>query len=48
MKQVIVNADDPGLTPGVNRGIVGRTAKDRHSTSVMITLPDAPAGLSWR
>lgn len=46
MKQVIVNADDLGLTPGVNRGIVEAHRKGIvTSTSVMITLPDAPAGL---
>ena len=46
MKQLIVNADDLGRAPGVNRGIV-----EAHlngivtSTTVMINLPDAPAAL---
>ncbi len=46
MKQLIVNADDFGRAPGVNRGII-----EAHlngivtSTTVMINLPDAPAAL---
>ncbi|HEX3051984.1 MAG TPA: ChbG/HpnK family deacetylase [Aggregatilineaceae bacterium] len=46
MKQLIVNADDLGRSPGVNRGIL-----DAHhqgivtSTTVMINYPDAPAGI---
>ncbi|NDJ75720.1 MAG: ChbG/HpnK family deacetylase [Chloroflexi bacterium] len=46
MKQLIVNADDFGRSPGVNRGII-----DAHrtgivtSTTVMINQPAAPAGL---
>jgi len=46
MKRLIVNADDFGRAPGVNRGIL-----DAHvtgivtSTTVMINYPDAPAGI---
>ena len=46
MKQLIVNADDFGASPGVNRGILHA---HQHgivtSTTVMINLPDAAAGL---
>lgn len=46
MKRVIVNADDFGRTPGINRGII-----DSHrrgiltSTTVMVNFPDAAPGL---
>jgi chitin disaccharide deacetylase len=46
MKYIIVNADDLGRAPGVNRGIVDAHRKGIvTSTTVMINLPDAPAGL---
>lgn len=45
-KRLIVNADDLGLSPGVNRGIVeAHTRGIVTSTTVMINLPDAPSGL---
>ncbi len=45
-KRLIVNADDLGLSPGVNRGISeAHTRGIVTSTTVMINLPDAPAGL---
>ena len=46
MPQLIVNADDFGLTPLVNQAIV-QAYRDGivTSTTVMINLPDAPAGL---
>jgi len=46
MKKLIVNADDFGRSPGINRGIL-----DAHlngivtSTTVMINYPDAAPGL---
>ena len=46
MKQLIVNADDFGYSPGINRGIL-----DSHhrgivtSTTVMVNQPAAPAGI---
>lgn len=46
MKQLIVNADDFGRSPGVNRGILETCQKGIvTSTTVMINYPDAPAGL---
>lgn len=46
MKQVIVNADDFGLSAGINRGILyGHQRGIITSTSVMINGADAPAGL---
>lgn len=45
-KRLIVNADDLGLSPGVNRGVIeAHTRGIVTSTTVMINLPDAPAGL---
>jgi predicted glycoside hydrolase/deacetylase ChbG (UPF0249 family) len=46
MKQLIVNADDFGRAPGVNRGILAA----HHtgivtSTTVMVNYPDAPAAI---
>ncbi len=46
MKQLIVNADDFGASPGVNRGILYAHQNGIvTSTTVMINLPDAAAGL---
>ncbi len=46
MKQLIVNADDLGRSPGVNRGILDAHHKGIvTSTTVMINYPDAPAGI---
>lgn len=46
MKQLIVNADDFGRAPGVNRGIIEAHRKGIvTSTTVMINLPDAAPGL---
>ena len=45
-KRLIVNADDLGVSPGVNRGIVeAHTRGILTSTTVMINMPHAPAGL---
>lgn len=47
MKQLIVNADDLGRAPGVNRGIIEAHRKGIvTSTTVMINLPDAAEGLA--
>lgn len=46
MKQLIVNADDFGRAPGVNRGILEtHTQGIVTSTTVMINYPDAAPGL---
>ena len=46
MKQLIVNADDFGRAPGVNRGILeAYEAGIDTSTTVMINYPDAAPGL---
>ena len=46
MKQLIVNADDFGRAPGVNRGILeAYEAGIVTSTTVMINYPDAAPGL---
>lgn len=46
MKQLIVNADDLGRSPGVNRGIVEAHRRGIvTSTSVMVNQPAAPAGI---
>ncbi|MBN2304938.1 MAG: ChbG/HpnK family deacetylase [Anaerolineae bacterium] len=46
MKKIIVNADDLGYAPGVNRGILDAHRKGiLTSTTVMINLPHAPAAL---
>ena len=46
MKQLIVNADDFGRAPGVNRGIIEAHRKGIvTSTTVMINLPDAAGAL---
>ena len=45
-KTLIVNADDLGLSPGVNRGILEAAQKGIVSSStVMVNLPDAAAGV---
>ncbi|MBN1680033.1 MAG: ChbG/HpnK family deacetylase [Anaerolineae bacterium] len=46
MKRLIVNADDLGRSPGVNHGILeAHRSGIVTSTTIMINLPDAPAGL---
>lgn len=46
MKQLIVNADDFGRAPGVNRGVLDAHLKGIvTSTTIMINCLDAPAGL---
>jgi len=46
MKQLIVNADDLGLSPGVNRGIFEAHRRGIvTSTTVMVNQPAAPAGI---
>lgn len=46
MKQLIVNADDLGRAPGVNRGIIDAHRKGIvTSTTIMINLPDAADAL---
>jgi hypothetical protein len=45
-RRLIVNADDLGLTPGVNQGILEAHQRGiLTSTTVMINLPDAEAGI---
>ena len=45
-RRLIVNADDLGLSPGVNRGILETCQKGIvTSTTAMVNMPDAAAGL---
>lgn len=45
-KQLIVNADDLGLSPGVNRGILEAHRRGiLTSTTAMVNMPDAEAGI---
>lgn len=45
-RRLIVNADDLGLTPGVNRGILeAHRSGILTSTTTMINMPDAEAGI---
>lgn len=45
-KYLIVNADDLGLSPGINRGILETTQRGIvSSTTAMVNTPDAEAGI---
>ncbi len=46
MKRLIVNADDFGRSPGINRGILETHLRGIvTSTTVMVNFPDAAPGL---
>ena len=48
MPDLIVNADDLGHAPSINRGIIQAHLQGIvTSTTALITWPDAPAGLEW-
>ena len=48
MRQLIVNADDLGLSPGVNRGIADAVARGVvTSTSLMVRWPSSDDAARW-